>query len=425
MATGRCSDGYDNDCDSATDQDDPGCPAVVVVTTTSDVIDGTTTSIAALLADPGPDGEISLREAVEATNATANGAGADEIHFSIDEPLVDGTHTISYNPGPFPNIVDPVVINGQTEPDFAGTPIVELDGSNAGFEDGVHLAAGSDGSVVRGLVINGYSGSGVEIHSNGNTVADCYLGTDVTGSIPRGNLEGVIVGGDGNLIIGNIIGGSTEEGIDTMDGSGTIIQDNYIGTNQSNADLGNDYGVLLWRGHTGALVGGIQAGEGNVIAHNRYTGVAVYDGVVGHSILQNSIYGNSSAQIDLGLDGVTVNDAGDSDSGDNNLQNYPLLTFALTDQAGNVAITGSLNSTAFTAFRIEFFASSNSGRQADRFLGAVDVTTDAVGDAVFSPDLAALVFAGEYITATATVNLGGGDFGDTSELAATVVAWSP
>ncbi len=131
----------------------------------------------------------------------------------------------------------------------------------------------------------------------------------------------------------------------------------------------------------------------------------------------------STDEIHFCIDEQIVDGAGDS--GDNNLQNYPLLTDALTDQVGSVTVTGLLNSTALTAFRIEFFASSDSGRQADRFIGAVTVTTDASGNAMLSPILAALVFAGEYITATATVELGGGFFGDTSELAATVVASSP
>ena len=52
----------------------------VVVTTASDVLDGTTTSITDLIASPGADGVISLREAIEAANNTA---GVDIIEFDI------------------------------------------------------------------------------------------------------------------------------------------------------------------------------------------------------------------------------------------------------------------------------------------------------------------------------------------------------
>src|SRR5947207_59104 len=45
----------------------------VTVTTTNDVVDGTTTSVAALQGSPGPDGKISLREAVQAVNNDPGG----------------------------------------------------------------------------------------------------------------------------------------------------------------------------------------------------------------------------------------------------------------------------------------------------------------------------------------------------------------
>lgn len=53
--------------------------ANVTVTSTTDVSDGATSSIAALIASPGSDGVISLREAMTA----ANTAGQDSIRFAI------------------------------------------------------------------------------------------------------------------------------------------------------------------------------------------------------------------------------------------------------------------------------------------------------------------------------------------------------
>ncbi len=63
-----------------------GAPDTVAVTTTNDVVDGTTDSIAELNLDPGADGEISLREAVIAANNTP---GMDEII------LPSGTYTLT------------------------------------------------------------------------------------------------------------------------------------------------------------------------------------------------------------------------------------------------------------------------------------------------------------------------------------------
>ena len=61
--------------------------------------------------------------------------------------------------------------------------------------------------------------------------------------------------------------------------------------------------------------------------------------------------------IDLGGDGITPNDLGDLDDGPNGLQNYPVLTSAITTD-GTTTVTGTLNSLANTSFRIEIYASS-------------------------------------------------------------------
>src|SRR5438132_7624831 len=60
----------------------------IVVTTVSDATNGDTSSVAALLANPGPDG-VSLREAISATN---NAPGAYTIRFAPS--LKGGTITL-------------------------------------------------------------------------------------------------------------------------------------------------------------------------------------------------------------------------------------------------------------------------------------------------------------------------------------------
>ena len=116
----------------------------------------------------------------------------------------------------------------------------------------------------------------------------------------------------------------------------------------------------------------------------------------------------------LGLpDGVTANDAGDGDTGANNLQNFPVLTSA-DGTLNSMVVSGTLNSTANSTFRLEFFtnaACDASGNGEGQFyLGSQDVLTDGSGNAPFSATVYGAFSAGQQITATAT------SFGnDTSE----------
>jgi hypothetical protein len=153
----------------------------LVVDTTSDVSDGDTASIAALVSNRGADGFISLREAIIATNNTV---GTDTIAFDIAGA---GPHTISVLSA-LPTITDALVINGTTEPDFAGTPVIELDGIGAGLGvSGLVLGGGSGGSEIRGLAIQNFDLSGILVQSASNLIAGNYLGLDADGTTVMGN----------------------------------------------------------------------------------------------------------------------------------------------------------------------------------------------------------------------------------------------
>src|ERR1039457_4729828 len=67
----------------------------------------------------------SLRQAILDANATS---GLDTIIFQIPG---SGVHTIVLLAA-LPAITDPVVIDGTTQPGYAGTPLIELNGTSAG-----------------------------------------------------------------------------------------------------------------------------------------------------------------------------------------------------------------------------------------------------------------------------------------------------
>ncbi len=108
--------------------------------------------------------------------------------------------------------------------------------------------------------------------------------------------------------------------------------------------------------------------------------------------------------IDLNGDEVTPNDPGDSDSGPNNLQNFPIVESA-TVSGGMVQITGVLNSVASTTFSLDFFSNEHVSPlgygEGKNFLGSASVTTNASGTATF--DVSFPFGAGApHVTATAT-----------------------
>jgi Ca2+-binding RTX toxin-like protein len=157
-----------------------------------------------------------------------------------------------------PIIIDPVIIDGYTQMGakenslLRGNDVrlkIELDGSNAKlFPGGLHISAGN--SVVRGLVIHSFGLCGVQIDKNGdNVIEGNFIGTDISGTIARGNFIGVNiynssgnrVGGispeSANIILGNHLLGIFISGENAKDNA---ITGNYIGTKNSiTADLEN------------------------------------------------------------------------------------------------------------------------------------------------------------------------------------------
>jgi hypothetical protein len=278
------------------------------------------------------------------------------------------------------------------------------------------MTAGS-GNVISGNVTTGIFITGNNPSSN--LIQGNLVGTNAAGLAAIANGEGITVyAGTGNQIGGtiiqarNIIAGNTGNGVHFfLPQPGQLLQGNLIGTDGSgNVALGNGLAGVLIENSTNQTIGGTSAGAGNIIFFNS-TGVAITGAASTNNAIEgNFIYANtglnadSALGIDLNYDGGTLNDAGDADTGPNKLQNYPVISSAVFN-AGSAVVTGTLNSTAATQFRVEFFSSPScdpSGfGEGQIFLGAVQATTNASGDANINANLAG-VQLGQFITATAT-----------------------
>ena len=287
--------------------------------------------------------------------------------------------------------------------------------------DGIFLS-GAPNNIIGGTtasagnVISGNGAVGVEIFdtgATGNLVRGNFIGTDLGGTVNLGNtLYGVFINASPDNIIGgtapgsrNIISGN-DSGlfISGALATGNLVQGNYIGTDVSGAAaLGNTFdGVRIGGAGSDNTIGGTDSGAGNTIAFNGGDGVLVDSGT-GNAILGNAIFSNTDLGIDLGADGATANDAGDSDTGANNLQNVPELASAAS---GSTTIEGTLNSLASATFTLEFFSNvtcdpSGAG-EGEAFIGSTTVTTDAAGSASINVTFQIAVPVGAFVTATAT-----------------------
>jgi hypothetical protein len=248
-------------------------------------------------------------------------------------------------------------------------------------------------------------------------IAGNWMGVDATGLAALPNNYGI--GGTSNvpvIIRDNVIAANTIEGISTHS-SNMLIIGNRIGVGADGVTpLGNGQNGLFLSGNDN-VIGGTGPGEGNIIAHNGtvsafYSGARVGNTGLRNTIRGNRIYANSQLGIDLRWpDGVNVNDHCDPDVGGNNLQNYPIITFAQAYANGTTRIQGTLNSNPDTDFTLDFYysaAADNSGYGEGAFyLGESDVATDANCEASFDVTLPVAIPPNQFVTATATHADGG------------------
>ena len=210
-----------------------------------------------LLVDNTDDsGAGSLRAAISAA-----GSG-DQIHFAIG---ATGVQTISPATA-LPPIGAGVTIDGLTQPGASCAtwpPALRIEITGGAAADGLRVT-GND-AVVRGLVVNSFSGDGIRIEAASGVRVECnFVGTDATGAQDYGNfgagVRGVgatlaVIGGpdadDRNLISANAAGGVL---LDAASSSNTV-QGNFIGTDVSGlVRLDNFNGVIVRGAGNGTLL---------------------------------------------------------------------------------------------------------------------------------------------------------------------------
>ncbi len=460
----------------------------------------------------GVSGQVTLAD-VATTTATDDASIA-----GIDPDWPHSWYSIQLT-SPLPAITNPIVIDGYSEPgSIVNTnPVgqglnsvlkIEISGENAGaLSNGLIQITGGD-STVEGLVINRTQGAEIDLVTGNDLVEGDILGPDVSGTaaFPVNSSTGIQIGSLGNTIGGttpaarNLISANYGYGIiysaTNQSGTNNRVKGNLIGTDRTGTRaLGNQSGGVA--GEAGSfIVGGPEAGAGNVISGNGGTGLVsenamvqgnfigtdvtgtlalgnvdgveisgnvtltqnliefngyfgmdalaggnfitkntiAFNGTVdtpafnsagviatgGNLISQNAIFSNVGP--DLALGGLNAPPP-DTDG----IQNYPVLNSVAIAGAGT-QVQGVLDSEPSSSFRLEFFANSERNESSfagappgefgggRTFLGSLNVTTDANGHASFTADLPALPAGQPFVDATATdiTDTGSGPLNSTS-----------
>jgi len=331
---------------------------------------------------------------------TAAGAGNVISGFSNRGVWVTTTGTVTVQGNKIGTDVTGTVDLGNTGyglyVDDGGT--VTIGGTAAGAGN---LVSGNDGGGI-------YVGGSVTATVQGNIVGLNASGTAALGNTGVGifltSSKATTVGGS-TAAARNVISGNSSHGIEVSSSptGGHRVQGNHIGVGSDGVTLLGNGGAGVRIAASDAIIGGKNAGEGNVIAGNTGDGIAVTTGN-GNLFYRNSIFGNGGLGIDLEDDGVTLNDANDGDGGANYRTNFPVLTSVVTS-GGTTRINGSIDwYNGGTTIYIEFFANdaadASGHGEGKTYLGAVQVTSDASGNASFSIDVSG-VSVGQWVTAVA------------------------
>ncbi|MFN8633963.1 MAG: Calx-beta domain-containing protein [Chloroflexota bacterium] len=377
--------------------------------------------------------QCTLRAAIQ--NVNQDGGGAINFDFSgLGSPA---PYVIHVTGSDLLFVTASVTIDGLSEPmvtdnlcplpafpDPPGALSVQIDGGDA-RTNGLFLAG--TGSVVRGLSVTNFTNVGIWLAGNDVSAFCNYVGVDADGSDngTNGNaVAGIRLGGGNNARVGGLNFGEGNliahngDGVEIPAVQGTI-QGNILRDNVNNGVFVNPSIIDI----VGNTI------EQNVITGNGHDGVQVLRaggaGSFGNLISQNSIFGNGTAANDLGIDlldpdGVNPNDPGDTDSGNptNNGQNYPVLTSASTG-GGSTTVVGTLDSVSGITYTIEFFsnpACDASGHgEGKTYIGSTSVTINGGNPTgAFTATGLANTAQGAIVTATA-INT---STNDTSEFSA-------
>ncbi len=243
-------------------------------------------------------GSGSLRQAIIGSNVAT---GPNIISFNIPGTGVQTIKPLSA----LPTVTKPVTIDGTTEPNSDGQPVIQLDGTNAGSSAvGLYLNTAASGSTIQGLAITEFAAGGIILDGASHvTLAGDDLGLESL-SVPmvaRGNgIAGVELenGASYDLLIGDVISGQNGDGV-LITGSGTMantVQGSLIGSDPAGVySLANVVGIVILDGASDNTIGGATPGTRDVISGNETLGVILSGAGTDGNVVEGDYIGTNVA----------------------------------------------------------------------------------------------------------------------------------
>lgn len=296
-----------------------------------------------------------------------------------------------------------------------GTTAVTSGDAIYAFDPVSNLTIGGVDSGAGNVIVA--SGAGINLHDTpGIVVRGNWIGTTAAGTTAiGGGLFGVyFYSVTGATVHDNVIGGMSAAAIALQGGTQDVsLKGNHIGVDASGAvplPLGS-LGISvegLSPFPSDVTIGGIGAGEGNIITNCAIAGISLLGGSSAPTritIRGNRITGNGGLGIDLEKNGVSPNDPDDADGASNDGQNFPVLTTAQSSATGTT-IGGTLSSLPNATYTIDFYASDAADAsgygEGTTYVGSATLLIDGTGTGGFGIILPTIVTPGTVITATAT-----------------------
>jgi len=346
-----------------------------------------------------------------------------EIALNAEPIRIDGNNHLVI--GNDLGLIDNVVLGS----DFNGVVligddnVIEANRIGGMGDDGIDVVSGTQNQILRNQIGTRSDGASIANQGNGvrvraaaelTLIEDNWIGhnndgitlegdfTDICGNRiglgeddqPAGNrLEGVRVDGDDNRIgdggfgcSGNVIGNNSSDGVQ-VSGNQNVISSNTIGGIPGIPAPNGNSGIFLAGGTSDSFV------LSNLLFNNDNDGIRVAsDAGLANRFVGNNFGGNGDQAIDLRDDGQTPNDAGDGDSGPNNLQNFPVI-ISVADIGGALEVTYRIDSDSANAsypFAVDVYLNNSGEREGFRaFTDIYDQTPNSPRTFTFSPPVMA------------------------------------